>query len=102
MYLFPLLGLPGAVLLYAALRHPRTRSLLGLAGAASLVVTGTYYVVLQRKNRFNPNFVWPTQFNRVHILGLLAMFLLGAEALREVVLHRRRADPPAGADPPAA
>ena len=109
MYLFPLLGVPGAVLLYAALRHPRSRSLLGLAGAASLALAGTYYVVLQRKNRFNPNFVWPTQFNRVHILGLLAMFLLGAEALREVVLHRRRAttagpadDPVPDPDPPTA
>jgi hypothetical protein len=45
-------------------------------------------------------FEWPTFFERVHVLGWLAVGLLAADALVEVVRTRRRraSDPPSSDD----
>lgn len=101
---YPLLGVPLALALAWSLRAPRSRSVLGLAAAGSFCLAGAYIFIQQRRNRYLPNFIWPTLFSRVHILGLLAVFLLGAEGLRDV-LRRRPVEPapsPQGEAPPAA
>jgi hypothetical protein len=51
----------------------------------------------QTLNKYPPVFEWPTFFDRVHVLGWLAVALLAADALVEVVRTRRRrpGEPPA-------
>ncbi len=99
-WFFPLLGIPMGLLLYAALRRGDPRRLLGLAGAACLGVAGAYFVIQQRRNRYNPNFIWPTLHERVHIFGLLAMFFLAASAVHELLTRQRPGTVPMAADGP--
>jgi arabinofuranan 3-O-arabinosyltransferase len=82
---FPLLALPLAGALYLALVRIRRRALLGLAAAASFGLAASYYLIQQRRHRFAPNFVWPALFERVHILGVVAVLLFAAEGLRDLV-----------------
>ena len=92
-WFFPLLGVPLGLALFVAVRRGDPKRWLGLAGAASLAIAGAYFVIQQRRNRYNPNFIWPTLHERVHIFGLLAMFFLGASAVQELVSRRRPAPP---------
>jgi arabinofuranan 3-O-arabinosyltransferase len=102
-WFFPLLGIPMGLLLYVALRRGDPRRWLGLAGAASLAVAGAYFVIQQRRNRYNPNFIWPTLHERVHIFGLLAMFFLAASAVHELVTRGRAgSEGMPAAEPPGA
>jgi len=92
--------LPLAVALGVAttrsIRRPSARGWLGLAGALSLGLAAAYYVLQQYRHRFPADFVWPQLFDRVHVLGVLAVLLAGAEAVRELVVERR----PASDSPP--
>jgi hypothetical protein len=98
---FPLLGLAVGAAVYLALRSRRGRSWCGLAAAGCLLGAGAYTVLLQYKDRFPSDFTWALRFDRVDILGLLAIFLLGVEAVRDLVDRRAPAAPatPAGPDP---
>ena len=55
-------------------------------------------VIDQVRYRYPRDFIWPTFFDRYHVLGVLAVLCLLAEALRSLLA--RRALRPAG--PPAA
>jgi hypothetical protein len=58
----------------------------------ALAAAGAYIVVQQHRHRFPPDFAWPTEFDRVHPLGLAAVALLAVQVIRDV-LDQRRAEP---------
>ena len=78
-------------LIVVCYRYRHGRGLLGLAAAASLAVAALYIVQAQFRHPNPADFQWPVQFDKVNVLGLLALFLLLAEAGRELLI-RRRAD----------
>jgi hypothetical protein len=78
---------PFAALVLWAFRRPDARGVLGVAAAACLAAAASFYVIQQFRHKFPPDFVWPQLFDRVHILGLLAIFLIGAEGVRELVFR---------------
>jgi arabinofuranan 3-O-arabinosyltransferase len=95
------LVVPYAVVVAWGLRSPRGRSILGLAGAGCLALAAAYIFVQQARHGYSPDFVWPQLFDRIHILGMLTVFLLAAEAVRELLVLRLGGDrrlPSAGAD----
>jgi hypothetical protein len=87
--LYPLAGPAVGGVAYVLCRWPRGRGWLGLAGAACLALAAAYIVTGQLRHDYISDFTWPIQFTRVHILGLLAIFLLLAEGVRG-----RAAEPP--------
>jgi len=91
--LFALVNLPqwpvsaGAIglLVLFGLRVRRVGSLAAVAAALSLGFASLYIMIQQRRFRYPPVFVWPQQFERVHILGVLAILLIAAEYVRSAV-----------------
>jgi hypothetical protein len=77
-----LLALGLGALTYGGLRHPRVGSLAPLLAAGSLGVATLAVLYEQRRYRRPPDFVWPQQFDEVHILGVLAVLLLLVEYVR--------------------
>jgi hypothetical protein len=95
----PLPGLLVALLVLAALLRARWRAVLAIGAPAALGLAALYVLVEQTLNKYPPVFEWPTFFDRVHVLGWLAVALLAADALVEVVrTRRRRGDPSASGD----
>jgi hypothetical protein len=82
--LFPLLGPAVGLATFLVYRWSRGRAWLGLAGAASLGLAALYIVTGQIRHDYLSDFSWPQQFTRVHVLGLLAVFLALAEGVRAV------------------
>jgi hypothetical protein len=68
-----------------AVRSPRAGGLLALAGAGALTLAAVHILLFQVLRKYPPDFGWPINFPFSHILGLIAVFLLGAEAVRELV-----------------
>jgi len=66
----------------AGLRWRRFGSAAPVLAAFSLGVASLYIMIQQRRFRFPPVFVWPQQFERVHILGVIAVLLIAAEYAR--------------------
>jgi hypothetical protein len=93
----PLPGLLVGLLTLAALVRPRWRVVLAIGAPLALGIAGLYVLLEQTLNEYPPVFEWPTFFDRVHVLGWLAVALLAADALVEVVRTRRRrpGEPPA-------
>jgi hypothetical protein len=90
----PLVAPVVAGVAYAAFRWTRGRTLQAAVAAGALAVTGLYYVAAQIRYRHPPDFIWPQQFEAVHVLGLLVIFLLAGDALREALIARRAGAPP--------
>lgn len=93
-------GVLGAVLV--AFRSPRGRGWLGLGAAASLGIAALYIVTGQIRHRYQADFDWPIQYGKVHILGLVTLYLLLAEGLRAFLARPSRDDraaPRAEAEP---
>jgi arabinofuranan 3-O-arabinosyltransferase len=88
----PLPGLLVGLLVLAALVRPRWRVVLAIGAPLALGIAGLYVLLEQTLNEYPPVFEWPTFFDRVHVLGWLAVALLAADALVEVVRSRRRRD----------
>ena len=88
----PLPGLLVGLLVLAALIRPRWRVVLAIGAPLALGVAGLYVLLEQTLNEYPPVFEWPTFFDGVHVLGWLAVALLAADALVEVVRSRRRRD----------
>jgi len=85
--------LAGAAFALAAAR-PRLRWVLALSAAAALAVAGGYVLVQQYRIEYPQLLEWPIYFSRVHMVGWLAVVLLGADALLELLRRgggRRRA-----------
>jgi len=79
---------PFTALVVFAFRRSDARGVLGIAAAACLSGSAAFYVLQQFRHRFPPDFVWPQLFDRVHVLGLMTLFLLAAEAVRELLVRR--------------
>jgi hypothetical protein len=95
----PLPGLLVGLLVLAALVRPRLRVVLAIGAPVALGLAGLYVLAEQTLNEYPPVFEWPTFFDRVHVLGWLAVALIAADALVEVVRTRRRRPgepPPSG------
>ena len=95
----PLPGLLVGLLVLAALVRPRLRVVLAIGAPVALGLAALYVLVEQTLNEYPPVFEWPTFFDRVHVLGWLAVALIAADALVEVVRTRRRRPgepPPSG------
>jgi len=74
----------------AAVRLRSARGLLPLLASASLGVTALYVLIQQYRFRYPPDFVWPQQFEAVHILGVLAILCLAADYAVTVTLAGTR------------
>jgi hypothetical protein len=92
--------LAGAAFALAAWR-PRLRWVLALGPAAALAVAGGYVLVQQYRIGYPQLLEWPTYFARVHFVGWLAVVLLGADALLEILRRRGQAVDAPGATPDA-
>jgi len=88
---YPLAAAAIALALFAALRDARWRSWFGLAAAGAYALAAAFVVVQQVRREFVSDFVWPAHFDRVHILALVAIFLLLAEAVLDLARGRSRA-----------
>ncbi|MGH8984998.1 MAG: alpha-(1-_3)-arabinofuranosyltransferase domain-containing protein [Acidimicrobiia bacterium] len=81
----PLAGVLVGVLVLAAVYRPRWRTVLALGAPAALGLAGLYVFVQQWRHRYPGVFEWPTFFDRVHVLGWLAVAFLAADVLVEAV-----------------
>jgi hypothetical protein len=88
----PVAGLLVGLLALAALLRARWRVALAIGAPFALGLAGLFVLVEQMRHRYPPVFEWPTFFERVHVLGWLAVAFIAADALVEVVRTRRRRD----------
>ena len=95
----------GAVLVGAAalvaLRARWGRSLTALGAVVAMAVVGVGVTGAQYLSRYPPGFEWPQNFEHLHVWGLLAVFLLGADAVVELVRRGTPADDPPRPDEPS-
>jgi hypothetical protein len=86
-------GAVAAVCVLAVLLRPRLRPLLTIGAPLAVVLTGVYVIVQQYRYHYFSSFEWPTHFERVNDLAWLAVILLLADALVEILrrppVHRR-------------
>ncbi len=75
---------------YGALRWGRGRGWLAVGSLAALGLAALYVVVSQLRYAYEADFTWPLSFTKVHVLGLVTVFLLLAEAVRDLAVRRRR------------
>jgi arabinofuranan 3-O-arabinosyltransferase len=96
----PVAGLAVGVATAVALLVPRSRVVLGLLAIAGIVAAGTDTVLVQHADQVLPGGNWTLSFGEASRLAWAGVVFLGADALVDVVLRRRRgpADP-APADP---
>jgi hypothetical protein len=67
--------------------------------AGSLGLAALYIVQAQLRHPNPADFQWAVQFDKVNVLGLLALYLLLVEGVRELLV-RRRSSPPTSAGEP--
>ncbi len=85
----PAAGLLVAALVFVGLMRRRWRGLLGAGAVGLFVATGAFMVIQQAGHRYVPTINWPGNFGPANTLAWLGLVLLGADALVEVVGHRR-------------
>jgi hypothetical protein len=61
----------------------------GLVSPACLALAGAYTVWQERRGRFRTDFAWPAIFDRVHVLGVLAVVIVAALVVVEVIQRER-------------
>ncbi|MEX2268756.1 MAG: alpha-(1-_3)-arabinofuranosyltransferase family protein [Acidimicrobiia bacterium] len=82
-------ALAGAAAL-AVLLVPRTRWLLAIGAPAALAATGLYVFVQQSRYGYPPGLDWPSRFDAVHVVGMIAVVLLLTDVIVEAVRSRGR------------
>ena len=80
----PLLGLLTGLVLAGRL----WRRLLPLLATASMALAALLIVVDQVRYRYPRDFIWPAFFDRYHVLGVLAVLFVLAEAIRTLLARR--------------
>ncbi len=85
----PWVGLVAGGATLAVLLRPRLRWLLTFGAPAALAVAGAYVVIQQSRHVYPSVFEWPTFFDGVHAVAWLAVVLLAADAVVELVRSRR-------------
>ena len=90
------------LLVVAALVRPRIRVALVVAPAVMLAAAAGYIALRQARHHLPPIFEWPTFFFRARTLAWIAIVVLAADAVMEIVSSRGRAAASVedGADPP--
>ncbi|MFM7060105.1 MAG: alpha-(1-_3)-arabinofuranosyltransferase family protein [Actinomycetes bacterium] len=86
----PAVGGFAAVLTLGAARWPRARIILAVVPASAVLVAGAYVAWRQWRVSVPPTFEWPLGFTRVHLVGWVALILLGATGLLDLLEGRRR------------
>ncbi|MGQ0803305.1 MAG: discoidin domain-containing protein, partial [Actinomycetota bacterium] len=81
----PLAGLAIGGLVLVAVHRPQWRAVLAIGAPVSLGFAGLYVFVQQWRHWYPSVFEWPTFFDRVHVLGWLALAFLAADAFVEVL-----------------
>jgi hypothetical protein len=90
-------GLVGGLAFLVAARRPRLRWATALAAPAMLAAAAAYVVVQQARNGYVQVLEWPSFFDRVNDVAWLAVVLLAAGALLEILDRRARGrDPGSG------
>ena len=84
-------GLVVAAAVLAALARPSARVLLTAGSVGALALAGIYTAGQQYRHPYLAQFEWPTRFYTAHVLAWLAVGLLAADTLVDLV-RRRRAD----------
>ncbi|MDQ1477997.1 MAG: arabinofuranan 3-O-arabinosyltransferase [Actinomycetota bacterium] len=87
----PWVGVLTAIVVFAMIERPRLRGLVMLVPAALLAVCALYIVVEQYRYRYPPVFEWPTLFPRARTLAWIAVVLLAADVIVDIVRSRARA-----------
>jgi len=98
----PWIGLFVAAAVAAALCWPRARVVLTAGTVGSLGLAALYVIVQQGRYRYPAIFSWPSNFGSAADLAWLAVMLLGADAVVQIVRHRvaRHPEPPDPAGEP--
>jgi hypothetical protein len=81
----PWVGVLVAAVTFAVIARPRLRPWVMLAPAALLAVCALYIVVEQHRYGYPSVFEWPTVFPHARTLAWLAVVLLAADAVVEVL-----------------
>jgi len=97
---FAFVNLPGwlvvgpviAFLTWAALRGHLPYRATSLASTMAMGIAAAWIAIDQIRFRFPRDFVWPLFFEQAHVLGVVAVLLLAAAALEELVEQRSRQD----------
>lgn len=86
----------------AALRWQRARALPAAGAFAALGLAAAFTVLQQFRNRYPSDFDWPSAFERVHILGVVAIACVGVAGVCDLVVRARTdRSPPDEPLPPA-
>ena len=88
----PLVGLLAGAATLGVLLRPRLRWLLTVGAPAALAIAGGYVFIEQWRHMYPSVFEWPTFFGAVHVVGWMAVILLAADAVVEVVRSRAHTD----------
>jgi len=84
-WLAPALGVVAGL----SLRFTRARNLPGVVALVFLAAPAAFTVLQQYRNDYPPDFVWPAEFGRVHVLGVVALLAMGILAVRDLIQRRR-------------
>jgi arabinofuranan 3-O-arabinosyltransferase len=82
----PWVGVMAGGAALTVLLAPRLRWLLTIGAPVALAVTGVYVLVQQSRYNYPPGLDWPSRFDAVHVVGLIAVMLL----LTDVIVDRVR------------
>ncbi len=88
------LGIGG--LLVVATRAPQLARVLPWLATACLIVSGSYTTISRYRNAYPSGFGWPSFFESVHVVSVLALLLLAAEVVR---VHLTGGETPRGVPP---
>jgi hypothetical protein len=89
----PWVGALTAAVVFAVVVRPRLRPVVLLAPGALLALCGAYIVVEQLRYRYPPVFEWPTLFPHARTLAWIAVILLAADAITEILRSRLARSP---------
>jgi hypothetical protein len=73
-------------------RHETFRRWLLLASPVALGIAALYVLYIQVRHAPQPGFDWPTEMDRVHPFGWLAILLVVADVIVDRVWQARRSD----------
>ncbi len=96
----PWVGVLIAAVVFVIVTRPRLRDPVLAVPAVLLALCGAYIVVEQYRYRYPPVFEWPTVFPHARTLAWVAVMLLTADAVVDIVRGRRSQTPRPG-DPGA-
>ncbi len=95
----PWVGALAAAVVFAMVVRPRLRPIVMLVPAALLALCGLYIVVEQYRYRYPPVFEWPTVFPHARTLAWIAVVLLMADGVVEILRSRAGPRRPGKPDP---